>query len=242
MTRLDPVTSSSMLGDATTFRPGPLRGELTVPGDKSISHRALIVGAALAAHGERLRVTHLNPGRDVRATLEALLALGVQIERDSDDVEVSGGRLRESAAPIDCMNSGSTARMLLGVCAGANVPATFDGDESARRRPMEPVAAQLRAFGAKSKPAKDACRFVCRTPAIETLNFILLTPVGAGEKRAAVCRRVLADCNQDRRRFALARSYRTHAASARLERDVGRPHDFARRFANPKHDPIDPSR
>lgn len=166
-----------MLGDATTFRPGPLRGELTVPGDKSISHRALIVGAALAAHGERLRVTHLNPGRDVRATLEALLALGVQIERDSDDVEVSGGRLRESAAPIDCMNSGSTARMLLGVCAGANVPATFDGDESLRRRPMEPVAAQLRAFGAKIETSEGRVPVrLTGTPAIETLNFILLSP------------------------------------------------------------------
>ena len=138
-----------MLGDATTFRPGPLRGELTVPGDKSISHRALIAGAALAARGERLHVSHLNPGRDVRATLEALLSLGIAIERDGDAVAVTGGRLRESPAPIDCMNSGSTARMMLGVCAGAGVPATFDGDESLRRRPMEPVAAQLRAFGAK---------------------------------------------------------------------------------------------
>ncbi|HTA39098.1 MAG TPA: 3-phosphoshikimate 1-carboxyvinyltransferase [Candidatus Acidoferrales bacterium] len=166
-----------MLGDATTFRPGPLRGELTVPGDKSISHRALIAGAALAAHGEMLRVSHLNPGRDVRATLESLLALGIRIERESDDAVVSGGRLRESTAPIDCMNSGSTARMLLGVCAGANVPATFDGDESLRRRPMEPVAAQLRAFGAKIET--NGGRMPVRlsgTPAIETLNFILLTP------------------------------------------------------------------
>jgi 3-phosphoshikimate 1-carboxyvinyltransferase len=166
-----------MLGDAITFRPGPLRGELTVPGDKSISHRALFAGAALAAHGERLRIAHLNPGRDVRATLEALLALGIRIERQGDDVAVSGGRLRESAAPIDCMNSGSTARMLLGVCAGANVPATFDGDESLRRRPMEPVAAQLRAFGAKIETSGGRMPVrLTGTPAIETLNFILLTP------------------------------------------------------------------
>jgi 3-phosphoshikimate 1-carboxyvinyltransferase len=167
-----------MLGDATTtFRPGPLRGELTVPGDKSISHRALIAGAALAAHGEQLRITHLNPGRDVLATYEALVSLGLQLERDDDSVVVSGGRLRESAAPIDCMNSGSTARMLLGVCAGANVPATFDGDESLRRRPMEPVAAQLRAFGAKIDTADGRMPVrLTGTPAIETLNFILLTP------------------------------------------------------------------
>jgi 3-phosphoshikimate 1-carboxyvinyltransferase len=124
-----------------------------------------------------LRVTHLNPGRDVRATLESLLALGINIERDGENVAVTGGRLRESAAPIDCMNSGSTARMLLGVCAGANVPATFDGDESLRRRPMEPVAAQLRAFGAKieTNDGRMPVRLT-GTPAIETINFILLTP------------------------------------------------------------------
>jgi 3-phosphoshikimate 1-carboxyvinyltransferase len=166
-----------MLGESTTFRPGPLRGELSVPGDKSISHRALIAGAALIGRGETLRITHLNPGRDVRATLEALQALGIHIERDDAGVLVSSGRLRASAVPIDCMNSGSTARMLLGVCAGANVPATFDGDESLRKRPMEPVAAQLRAFGAKieTNEGRMPVRFT-GTPAIETLNFILLTP------------------------------------------------------------------
>jgi 3-phosphoshikimate 1-carboxyvinyltransferase len=166
-----------MLGDVTTFRPGPLRGELTVPGDKSISHRALIAGAALAARGQRLRISNLNPGRDVRATLEALLALGIKADADRDVVAVTGGCLRESPAPIDCMNSGSTARMLLGVCAGAGVPAEFDGDSSLRRRPMEPVAAQLRAFGAKIET--DAGHMPVRlqgTPAIETLNFILLSP------------------------------------------------------------------
>jgi 3-phosphoshikimate 1-carboxyvinyltransferase len=166
-----------MLGDATTFRPGPLRGDLTVPGDKSISHRALIAGAALAGRGQALRISNLNPGRDVRATLEALLSLGIAIERDGADVAVTAGRLREPPAPVDCMNSGSTARMLLGACAGAGVPATFDGDESLRRRPMEPVAAQLRAFGAKIET--NGGRMPVRltgTPAIETLNFILLSP------------------------------------------------------------------
>ena len=216
-----------MLGDSITFRPGPLRGELTVPGDKSISHRALIAGAALASHGEQLRIAHLNPGRDVHATLEALLALGVRIEREGDDVAVGGGRLRESPAPIDCMNSGSTARMLLGVCAGANVPATFDGDESLRRRPMEPVAAQLRAFGAKIETSEGRMPVrLMGTPAIETLNFILLTP-SAQVKSALLFAGVFSGYrHQDRGRFAFARPYRTHAESPRMGRAVGWPHNF----------------
>jgi 3-phosphoshikimate 1-carboxyvinyltransferase len=164
-----------MLGNALTFSPGPLRGELTVPGDKSISHRALIA----ASHtGGPVHIANLNPGRDVRATQEALRALGVRIEGQGDDgVAVLTGPLRESPAPLDCMNSGSTARMMLGVCAGANVPARFDGDASLSRRPMEPVAAQLRAFGAQIEttdghlPAE-----ITGTPQIETRNFILVTP------------------------------------------------------------------
>jgi len=78
---------------------------------------------------------------------------------------------------LDCMNSGSTARMMLGVCAGADVPASFDGDESLRRRPMEPIAAQLRAFGAKivTTDGKLPLR-ITGTPRIETRRFILLSP------------------------------------------------------------------
>ncbi|MBV8148106.1 MAG: 3-phosphoshikimate 1-carboxyvinyltransferase, partial [Candidatus Eremiobacteraeota bacterium] len=78
---------------------------------------------------------------------------------------------------LDCMNSGSTARMLLGLCCGANVPARFDGDVSLRRRPMEPLAAQLRAFGAKIETTDGRLPLqLLGTPAIETRNFILLSP------------------------------------------------------------------
>lgn len=162
-----------MLG-AVTFAPGPLRGDIEVPGDKSISHRALI---ACARMSRATSIRNLNPGRDVRATLEALAALGVRIERDGTNVLVGSDGLRESTTPLDCMNSGSTARMLLGVCCGANVPARFDGDASLQRRPMEPVAAQLRAFGARIETTDGflPMRFLGRS-AIQTRNFILLEP------------------------------------------------------------------
>lgn len=167
-----------------TFLPGSLRGELTVPGDKSISHRALLAGACV---GRPVRIRNLNPGRDVRATREALAALSVAFERDGEDVLVAGSErgLRESPAPLDCMNSGSTARMLLGACAGANVRATFDGDASLRRRPMEPVAAQLRAFGARIDTTDGRLPLVLHgTPAIETRRFILLS--GSAQVKSAL--------------------------------------------------------
>jgi 3-phosphoshikimate 1-carboxyvinyltransferase len=163
-----------MLGDGMTFHQGPLFGELDVPGDKSISHRALIAGAFGRA---LLRITNLNPGRDVRATWEALLELGVRIEGDGGETTVQGGALRDPAGVLDCMNSGSTARMVLGVCAGAGVRARFDGDRSLRRRPMEPVTAQLRAFGTRIETTEGRLPLTCRgTPEIQTRHFILLSP------------------------------------------------------------------
>ncbi|HET6275528.1 MAG TPA: 3-phosphoshikimate 1-carboxyvinyltransferase [Candidatus Cybelea sp.] len=157
-----------------TVQPGPVRGEIRVPGDKSISHRALIAGAAGT---KPLRVVNLNPGRDVLATRNALAALGARIDARDGAHVVSGGGLATSAATLDCMNSGSTVRMLLGACAGAGIAATFDGDSSLRRRPMEPVAAQLRAFGAQIETAGGSLPLRLRARGqIETRHFILLAP------------------------------------------------------------------
>jgi 3-phosphoshikimate 1-carboxyvinyltransferase len=163
-----------MPAKAVTFHPGPLRGSVRVPGDKSISHRALIVGARAA---DRLRIAHLNPGSDVRATREALEALGARIEVDGPDAVVYASTLRAPRVTLDCTNSGSTARMLLGACSGAGIAARFDGDDSLRSRPMEPVAAQLRAFGAKIETSGGHLPLqLFGTPEVETRRFILLAP------------------------------------------------------------------
>lgn len=156
------------------FTPGALGGVVRVPGDKSISHRALL----LAASGARpVSIANLNPGRDVTATCNALRALGATIHCDGDDATVTGGKLHDARDPIDCMNSGSTARMLSGVCAGANLRAMLDGDASLRRRPMEPVAAQLRAFGARVETTQGCLPAqVAGTAEPQTRSFILLSP------------------------------------------------------------------
>lgn len=105
------------------------------------------------------------------------MALGVRIERDGDDHIVHPATLAAPSRTLDCMNSGSTARMLLGACAGGGIVARFDGDESLRGRPMEPVAAQLRAFGAKIETEAGHLPLRLRgRPQIETRHFILLSP------------------------------------------------------------------
>jgi 3-phosphoshikimate 1-carboxyvinyltransferase len=120
----------------------------TVPGDKSIAHRALIL-AALARGESRLR--NVPAGLDVRSTQRALRALGVAIRADGDALVVtgSGGALIAPREPIDCGNSGTTLRLLAGVLATRALTVTLDGDASLRARPMRRVAEPLAAFGAR---------------------------------------------------------------------------------------------
>ncbi|MDP3939490.1 MAG: 3-phosphoshikimate 1-carboxyvinyltransferase [Deltaproteobacteria bacterium] len=130
-----------------------IRGEVSVPGDKSISHRAIILGAL--AEGET-RVTNLSPGEDNRRTVDAFRAMGVAIiEEESAQgsrvVRVTGAGLRglrAPAAPIDCGNSGTAMRLLAGVLAGQPFESTLIGDASLSRRPMRRVAEPLRRMGA----------------------------------------------------------------------------------------------
>ncbi len=123
-----------------------LTGHIAVPGDKSISHRALILGAL--ASGET-RIEGLLEGEDVLHTAAAVRALGAAAERLPDGTWlVRGGRWRSPGAPIDCGNSGTGARLLMGAVAGQPIEATFTGDESLRSRPMKRVLDPLRAMGA----------------------------------------------------------------------------------------------
>ncbi len=123
-------------------------GTVQVPGDKSVSHRALILAAL--AQGEST-VRGLAPGADVRSTAHCLRQLGVHIQITGDVAVVRGVGLQGLQTPtdaLDCGNSGSTLRMLMGVLAGAGVTATLVGDASLTARPMERVARPLRAMGA----------------------------------------------------------------------------------------------
>ena len=112
-------------------RSGPLNGRLRVPGDKSISHRALILGAL--AVGET-RISGLLEGEDVINTGKAMRALGAGVERTGEgEWRVCGvgvGGFREPAAVLDFGNSGTGCRLVMGAVAGCPVTATFDGDAS----------------------------------------------------------------------------------------------------------------
>ncbi len=142
----------------TRVRLGPvaaIRSRLRVPGDKSISHRALILNAMA---GGTAVVTGLAPGRDVASTTAALAMLGVPIAWEGRDrLRVSEGAPWRAAGPIDCGNSGTTTRLLLGVLAArAAGPVTLTGDGSLSRRPMGRVVEPLTRMGAVIEGSTDA--------------------------------------------------------------------------------------
>ncbi|QIK95100.1 3-phosphoshikimate 1-carboxyvinyltransferase [Sphingomonas sp. HDW15A] len=127
-------------------RTGPIRGAAAISGDKSCSHRALILGAM--ADGETL-VHGLSDCADVGMTIAALEAFGVLVARDGESCRIKGGSWISPNSPIDCGNSGTTARLMLGAVAGmTGVEATFTGDESLSRRPMRRLVDPLRRMGA----------------------------------------------------------------------------------------------
>ena len=129
---------------ATVRSARKLEGAITIPGDKSISHRALMLGAV--ASGES-RVRGLSAGADVQSTASCLRAMGVEI-----DGSIVRGRgmdgLRASSRPLDCGNSGTTMRLLAGLLAAQRFSSELIGDESLSRRPMDRVVDPLRQLGA----------------------------------------------------------------------------------------------
>lgn len=128
---------------------GPLRGRIRVPGDKSISHRALMFGAL--AVGET-RVTGLLEGEDVMATAAALRAMGATIEREAEgrwSIHGAGvGSLLQPRAPLEMGNSGTSARLLMGLVASHPLTVQFTGDASLSKRPMGRVTEPLGLMGA----------------------------------------------------------------------------------------------
>jgi 3-phosphoshikimate 1-carboxyvinyltransferase len=127
----------------------PLRGEISVPGDKSIAHRAVIL-ASVAKGGSR--IFNLSGGDDNSRTVRAFRQMGVEIFRDGDALRVEGkgwDGLRPPMEAINCGNSGTTMRLLSGLLAGRPFGSELDGDGSLRQRPMQRVIDPLSLMGAK---------------------------------------------------------------------------------------------
>jgi 3-phosphoshikimate 1-carboxyvinyltransferase len=166
---------------------GPLRGMAEVPGDKSVSHRALILGAL--AVGET-RVIGLLEGQDVLDTGRAMQAFGAQVERLAPgEWSVHGvgvGGFREPADVIDCGNSGTGVRLIMGAAATSDLTATFTGDASLRSRPMGRITEPLALFGAEAHGRRGGLLPITLTGAANPVPVQYTTPVPSAQVKSAV--------------------------------------------------------
>src|SRR5712692_6456046 len=169
-------------------RSGPLRGRVRAPGDKSISHRALIFGAL--AVGET-RITGLLEGEDVLHTANAMRALGASVERTGEGewsvrgVGVAG--FREPRSVLDFGNSGTGCRLVMGALAGCPVTATFDGDASLRKRPMQRILDPVELIGARAVSVADGGRLpITLKGARAPMPVVYRTPVPSAQIKSAV--------------------------------------------------------
>jgi len=164
----------------------PLRGELRVPGDKSIGHRAVIFGGV--AHGQS-RIFNLSRGEDNRRTVRAFEDLGVKIWSDGSELCVEGKGWEGLSQPpkvIDCGNSGTTMRLLSGVLAGRPFSSALDGDASLRQRPMQRVIEPLSRMGAQivSRNGRGVAPLEIRGGTLRGIHYA--SPVASAQVKSAV--------------------------------------------------------
>jgi 3-phosphoshikimate 1-carboxyvinyltransferase len=161
---------------------GSVAGAVAVPGDKSVSHRAVLLGAIGA--GETV-VENFGRSADTEATVGAMRALGVEvIDEDDDDLRVRGRGLqglRQPNQPVDCMNAGTLMRLLAGILAGQDGRFELVGDESLSRRPMDRIAEPLQRMGAKVDPGPP---LVIEGGSLHGIEYEL--PVASGQVKSAV--------------------------------------------------------
>ena len=173
-----PLTASPSAG---------LSGRIRVPGDKSISHRALILGALATG---TTRIAGLLEAEDVLATANAVAALGAEVERSNGKVIVQGqgvGGLRAPSAALDFGNSGTGSRLMLGVVAGHDMEVEFTGDASLRRRPMGRVLAPLAAMGLETDADEDSATLPLMVRGTgDLLPIVYYLPVPSAQVKSAV--------------------------------------------------------
>lgn len=165
----------------------PLTGQVRVPGDKSISHRALILGAL--AVGETT-ITGLLEGEDVLNTAKAMAALGARVERTGEGTwrvhGVGVGGFKAPEAPLDFGNSGTGCRLAMGAVAGSPIAATFDGDASLRSRPMRRILDPLELMGARVSGGDGQRLPLTLTGAKDPVPMTYRTPVASAQIKSAV--------------------------------------------------------
>jgi len=158
-----------------------IRGKVKFSGDKSISHRALMFASLAEGTSE---INNISTGRDVESTKQCLEACGTIFSDDGDSVIIHGGQIHSPSIDLDCGNSGTTARLLLGLLAGQKVTATLKGDTSLSQRPMKRVVDPMTKMGAKIYSKKNGLPLNLLAENLTGIHYEL--PVASAQVKSAI--------------------------------------------------------
>ena len=165
---------------------GPLRGEVTIPGDKSISHRSVMLGSIARGTTE---IHNFLQGADCLSTISCFRKMGIEIENNGNTVLVHGRGLRGLSKPdtaLDCGNSGTTTRLISGILSAQDFTVTLTGDASIQKRPMKRILDPLSQMGAQIRSLQDnGCAPLTITGSL--LHGIhYLSPVASAQVKSAI--------------------------------------------------------
>ena len=163
-----------------------LKGEVTIPGDKSISHRSIMLGSIALGTTE---ITHFLEGADCLSTIDCFRKMGVEIERKPSSILVHGKGLRGLTAPASTLNvgnSGTTTRLISGILSGQNFATTLSGDDSLNSRPMKRIMTPLNTMGAHIRSLNDngCAPLHIRPGALHGIHY--KSPVASAQVKSAV--------------------------------------------------------
>ena len=163
-----------------------LKGEVTIPGDKSISHRSIMLGSIALGTTE---ITHFLEGADCLSTIDCFRKMGVEIERKPSSILVHGKGLRGLTAPASTLNvgnSGTTTRLISGILSGQNFATTLSGDDSLNSRPMKRIMTPLNTLGAHIRSLNDngCAPLHIRPGALHGIHY--QSPVASAQVKSAV--------------------------------------------------------
>jgi len=163
-----------------------IKGGLNFPGDKSISHRALML--ASLADGDS-KITNLATGADVMSTRLCLEWSGIKIRKLEDHISVTGGKLIPNKYPLNCGNSGTTARLMMGMLAGQRIKAMLSGDESLSGRPMDRILKPLSKMGLTFESENGTLPVLIHSNELKGIDYV--TPVASAQVKSAILLAVL---------------------------------------------------
>ena len=176
------MNSSAERGQISVRSGGSLRGEVTVPGDKSISHRAVMLAGIADGKSE---IRNWLAAGDTEATLGAMRGLGADITRhDANTLTITGGALRQPDKPLNLMNAGTGIRLLAGLMAGQPFPSVLDGSAQLRRRPMKRITEPLRLMGARIESSGGACPLRISPADLRGINYDM--PIASAQVKSAI--------------------------------------------------------